>query len=87
VTGAADQRFRHRSADAVGRAVGEGLGMDRLLKSNTSKRRTHSLLRQGCMLYELIPTMPKHRLLPLMEKFAEAVANAGVFAPAIAVAK
>ena len=68
-------------------AVGESLGMDRLLKSNTSKRRTHSLFRQGCMLYELIPTMPEHRLVPLMEKFAEAVANAGVFTPAIALAK
>ncbi|MFL5286365.1 MAG: hypothetical protein ACJ8AW_36660 [Rhodopila sp.] len=31
-------------------AVGESLGMDRLLKSNTSKARTHSLFRQGCML-------------------------------------
>jgi hypothetical protein len=28
-------------------AVGESLGMDRLLKSNTSKARTHSLFRQG----------------------------------------
>jgi hypothetical protein len=35
-------------------AVGESLGMDRLLKSNTSKVWTHSLFRQGCMLYELI---------------------------------
>jgi hypothetical protein len=33
----------------LGRA-GESLGMDRLLKSNTSKTRTHSLFRQGCML-------------------------------------
>ncbi len=36
--------------------VGESLGMDRLLKSNTSKTRSLSLFRQGCMLYELIPT-------------------------------
>ena len=43
-------------------AAGESLGMDRLLKSNTSKTRTHSLFRQGCMLYELIPTMPDIRL-------------------------
>ena len=43
--------------------------MDRLLKSNTSKTRTHSLFRQGCMLYELIPTMPEHRLEPLMQRF------------------
>ena len=35
-------------------AAGESLGMDRLLKSNTSKIRTHSLFKQGCMLYELI---------------------------------
>ena len=68
-------------------AVGESLGMDRLLKSNTSKRRTHSLFRQGCMLYELIPTMPEHRLRPLVERFARAVSNAAAFSPVFAVAK
>src|SRR5205085_3533330 len=40
-------------------AAGEALGYDRHLKSNTTKRRTHSLFRQGSMLYELIPNMPK----------------------------
>jgi hypothetical protein len=59
-------------------AVGESLGMDRLLKSNTSKTRTHSLFRQGCMLYDLIPNMPEHRLLPLMQKFNEAISNAAM---------
>jgi hypothetical protein len=68
-------------------AVGESLGMDRLLKSNTSKTRTHSLFRQGCMLYELIPTMPEHRLAPLIEKFAEALAGSGLFPTAIATSK
>lgn len=68
-------------------AVGESLGMDRLLKSNTSKKRTHSLFRQGCMLYELIPNMPEHRLLPLLEKFAEAIISAGMFITAIAASK
>jgi hypothetical protein len=68
-------------------AVGESLGMDRLLKSNTSKTRTHSLFRQGCMLYELIPNMPEHRLKPLMEKFAEAVTGTGFFQAAIVVSK
>ena len=68
-------------------AVGESLGMDRLLKSNTSKTRTHSLFRQGCMLYELIPNMPEHRLVPLMQKFAEAVSNASAFVPAFASTK
>jgi len=59
--------------------VGESLGMDRLLKSNTSKTRSHSLFRQGCMLYELIPNMPEHRLAPLIERFAKAVSDASEF--------
>jgi len=61
-------------------AAGEALGYDRHLKSNTTKRRTHSLFRQGCMLYELIPTMPEHRLLPLVERFAIILAELPVFA-------
>jgi hypothetical protein len=61
-------------------AAGEALGYDRLLKSNTTKRRTHSLFRQGCMLYDLIPTMPEQRLLPLIERFAEMLAEVPVFA-------
>jgi hypothetical protein len=65
-------------------AVGESLGLDRLLKSNTSNTRTHSLFRQGCRLYDLIPNMPAHRLAPLMQKFAEVVSNAGVFFPKLA---
>ena len=60
-------------------AAGEALGYDRHLKSNTTKRRTHSLFRQGCMLYELIPNMPAH-LLPLVERFAAMLADQPVFA-------
>lgn len=52
-------------------AAGESLGMDRHLKVNTAKRRTHSLFRQGCMLYELIPNMPDIRLRPLVARFSE----------------
>jgi hypothetical protein len=59
--------------------VGESLGMDRLLKSNTSKTRSHSLFRQGCMLYELIPTMPKHRLVPLLAAFTTALSATSEF--------
>jgi hypothetical protein len=66
-------------------AAGEALGMDRLLKSNTAKRRVHSLFRQGCMLYELIPTMPEHRLAPLMAKFAEVVSACRAFSGLFAV--
>jgi len=52
-------------------AAGESLGMDRQLKVNTTKRRTHSLFRQGCMLYDLIPMMPEERLIPLLKRYAE----------------
>jgi hypothetical protein len=61
-------------------AAGEALGYDRLLKSNTTKRRTHSLFRQGCMLYDLIPTMPDKRLRPLIEKFGVMLAEVPAFA-------
>jgi hypothetical protein len=60
-------------------AAGESIGMDRLLKSNTSKTRTHSLFRQGCMLYELVATMPEHRLRPLMDRFAQTIAECAAF--------
>jgi len=60
-------------------AAGEALGYDRHLKSNTSTRRTHSLFRQGSMLYELIPTMPDHRLQPLIGQFAHLLAAQPVF--------
>ena len=52
-------------------AAGEAIGMDRTLKANTVKRRTHSLFRQGVMLYELIPEMAEDRLLNLINKFHE----------------
>jgi len=60
-------------------AAGEALGYDRPLKSNTSTQRTHSLFRQGSMLYELIPTMPHHRLQPLIGQFAQLLAAQPVF--------
>lgn len=60
-------------------AAGEGLGYDRTLRTSTTKRRTHSLLRQGVILYELIPTMPEHKLLPLMERFADLLQQQLVF--------
>jgi hypothetical protein len=60
-------------------AAGEALGYDRYLRSNTTKRRTHSLLRQGVMLYQLIPNMPEHRLQPLIERFTEMLGQQPVF--------
>jgi hypothetical protein len=61
-------------------AAGETLGYDRMLKTNTTKRRVHSLFRQGCMLYDLIPTMPEARLRPLMRRFAQMLREQPLFA-------
>ena len=61
-------------------AAGEQLGYDRHLKTNTTKRRTHSLFRQGSMLYELMPNMTDFLLLPLIERFAQMLAAQPLFA-------
>ena len=61
-------------------AAGEALGYDRMLKTNTAKRRVHSLFRQGCMLYDLIPTMPETRLRPLMQRFSQMLQDQPLFA-------
>jgi hypothetical protein len=66
-------------------AAGESLGMDRHLKSNTVKTRTHSLFRQGCMLYDLIPNMPEHRLRPLVERYAEILQQSRVVTESFAI--
>lgn len=60
-------------------AAGESLGMDRQLRTSTVKRRVHSLFRQGCLLYELIPNMPEQRLRPLIEKYAELLNQNSIF--------
>jgi hypothetical protein len=65
-------------------AAGESLGMDRHLKSNTVKTRSHSLFRQGCMLYDLTPNMPEHRLRPLVERYAELLQQSRVFSDTFA---
>jgi hypothetical protein len=66
-------------------AAGESLGMDRHLKSNTVKTRTHSLFRQGCMFYDLIPNMPEHRLKPLIERYAEILQQSRVITETFAI--
>lgn len=60
-------------------AAGESLGMDRMLKANTVKTRTHSLFRQGCAYYDAIAAMPRHRLAPLIQRFAEYVLREPVY--------
>ena len=64
-------------------AASEAVGYDRMLKTNTSKRREHSLFRQGWMVYDLIPTMPERWLHPtlmftrLLDKTAAVRRNSG----------
>ena len=50
-------------------AASEEAGLDRYLKVNTVKRRTHSLYRQGLYWYDCIPTMREDWLRPLMAAF------------------
>jgi hypothetical protein len=60
-------------------AAGESLGMDRMLKANTSKKRTHSLFTQGWHYYRAIPNMRPERLKPLVDAFAALVRQQPLF--------
>ena len=54
-------------------AACEKAGFDRYLKANTVKTRTHSLFRQGQMVYQLIPSMEECWLLAIMKAFRESI--------------
>lgn len=54
-------------------AACEAVGYDRLLKANTVKHRTHSLFRQGQMVYDLMPRMPEECLNRIMEAFTKQI--------------
>jgi len=45
--------------------------MDRWIKVNTSKKRTHSLFRQGQEYYELMPNMKESEFAALVLRFGE----------------
>ena len=64
-------------------AAGETLGMDRMLKANTVKERTHSLFRQGCHEYASIPAMKQELLDPLVQRFGEHVLRQPVYVHAV----
>jgi len=68
------------------------LGLERVLtlagiriKANTSKKRTYSLFRQGCMYYQALPNMPEAQLRPLIERFAQLVCEQLVFREAFGI--
>ena len=60
-------------------AAAEECGLDRTMKANTVKRRSHSLFRQGCFFYACIPNMPEEMLAPLMRAYRDVLARHAVF--------
>ena len=60
-------------------AASEATGMNRYLKVNTSKERTHSLFRQGAYWYGAIPNMRDDWLRDLMAAFDKLVSEHAVF--------
>lgn len=60
----------HEYLTLLGQA-GEDIGLDRTLKVNTVKKRTHSLLTQGTAYYGMLPYMREERLKPLIERFSQ----------------
>ena len=67
-------------------AAGGSLGMDRQLRTSTAKRRVHSLFRQGCLLFDLVPNMPDQRLRPLIERYQELLRQNRTFSEAFGIA-
>lgn len=66
-------------------AAAEATGLDRTLKANTVKHRTHSLFNQGLYFYGALPMMKEHRFEPLMRSFGELVLGQQFFRDVYAV--
>lgn len=84
--GSTDRRDRMLLLAAIAQALltllgaaGEACGLDRLMKTNTSKKRTMSLLNQGINLYAAIPMMGEDRLGPLMVAYDAEVKKHAIF--------
>jgi len=60
-------------------AAGESVGLDRRMKANTSKERTHSLLNQGLFYFDWLLTMREERAGPLMTAFDGLVRQQATF--------
>jgi len=56
-------------------AAGEKIGLDKYLKSNTSKTRQLSLFRQGCIYFRRLFRMAKETAIQLIEAFCELVTS------------
>ena len=60
-------------------AASEASGLDRILKANTVKTRTHSLFRQGSYWYSALPFTRDEWIKPLMQAFDKIVSEHAVF--------
>ena len=60
-------------------AAGEACGPGRILKSNTVKTPTMSLLNQGSYGYRALPNMGEERLVALMTEFGKIVVDHAAF--------
>ncbi len=56
-------------------AAGERCGLDRTLKVNTAKKRTHSLFRQGQHYYDALPRMREDRKQALLTAYDAVLAD------------
>lgn len=59
--------------------AGEDADLEKTIKANTTKTRSYSLFRQGCIYYELLPTMREEWAIPLMENFYRYLKNHGIY--------
>ena len=60
-------------------AAGESVGLDRTLRANTVKYRTHSLFFQGSYYFGALPNMKEERRVPLLRRFDELLREQTVF--------
>jgi hypothetical protein len=84
--GSADRRDRLLLLAAIAQALltllgaaGEECGLDRLMKTNTAKKRTMSLLNQGINLYAAIPRMGVEKLTLLINTYDAVVRRHEIF--------
>ena len=60
-------------------AAAEAVGLDKTLKVNTVKHRTHSLFNQGVYFYGALPMMKPDQFKPLVERFGQLLLEQGLF--------
>jgi hypothetical protein len=60
-------------------AAAEAVGLDKKLKTNTVKHRTHSLFNQGVYFYGALPMMKPDQFRPLVERFGQLLLEQSFF--------